>query len=63
VSSLAADPAERELKRLLDIPGHLKVAFTCRLGFPTAQPGTYLRVRRDIENLTHHNRFGRRGLG
>jgi nitroreductase len=63
VSSLAADPAERELKRILDIPGHLKVAFTCRLGYPTEQPGTYLRVRRDIEDFTHHNRFGRRGLG
>jgi len=32
LSSLAADPVEGELKRLLAIPGHLKVAFTCRLG-------------------------------
>jgi nitroreductase len=63
LSSLAAGPAERELKHLLDIPANLKVAFTCRLGYPTQQPGTYLRVRRDVEDFTHHNRFGRRGLG
>jgi len=63
LSSLAAGPAERELKRLLDIPADLKVAFTCRLGYPTQHPGTYLRVRRDIEDFIHHNRFGRKGLG
>jgi nitroreductase len=63
LSSLAAGPTERELKRLLAIPEHSKVAFTCRLGYPTEQPDRYLRVRRDIEDLTHHNRFGRRGLG
>ena len=63
LSSLAAGPAESKLKHLLDIPENLKVAFTCRLGYPPQQPDRYLRVRRDIENLTHHNRFGRRGLG
>lgn len=60
LSSLAADPAQQALKRLLDVPGHLKVAFTCRLGYPTAQRGAYLRVRRDIEDFTHFNRFGKR---
>jgi nitroreductase len=60
LSSLAADPAQQALKRLLDVPGHLKVAFTCRLGYPTAQRGAYPRVRRDIEDFTHFNRFGKR---
>jgi nitroreductase len=63
LSSLAAGPVERELKRLLDITGHLKVAFTCRLGYSTDHPAAYLRVRRDIEDFTHHNRFGKKGLG
>jgi nitroreductase len=63
VSSLAAGPAERKLKHLLEIPDELKVAFTCRLGYPPQQSGAYLRVRRDIQDLTHRNRFGKRGLG
>jgi nitroreductase len=63
LSSLAADPVEKELKRLLDIPVHLKIAFTCRLGYPTEAQGAYMRVRRDIEDFTHHNRFGKKGLG
>jgi hypothetical protein len=38
------------------------VAFTCRLGYPVGQQGRYLRVRRDVEDFTHHNRFGVKGL-
>ena len=63
VSSLSADPAAGELKGILDIPAHLKVAFTCRLGYPLEQQGSYLRVRRDTDDFTHHNRFGKKGLG
>ncbi len=63
VSSLAAGPAEIALKRLLEIPANLKVAFTCRLGYPVGQQGSYLRVRRDVEDFSHHNRFGEKGLG
>jgi nitroreductase len=63
VSSLGAGAAESHLKGLLDIPAHLKVAFTCRLGYPVGQQGRYLRVRRDVEDFTHHNRFGVKGLG
>jgi nitroreductase len=63
LSSLAAGPAESKLKQLLDIPENLKIAFTCRMGYPSRQPDTYLRVRRDIQDLTHHNRFGNKGLG
>lgn len=62
LSSLAADPVERQLKSLLNIPAHLKIAFTCRLGYPTGERGTYMRVRRNIEDFTHYNRFGKKGL-
>jgi len=63
LSSLAAGPVEQELKRLLEIPTHLKIAFTCRLGYPKEANRGYVRVRRDIEDFTHHNRFGKMGLG
>jgi nitroreductase len=63
VSSLAAGPAESGLKRLLDIPEYLKVAFTCRLGYPVGPQGSYLRVRRDVDDFAHRNRFGKKGLG
>jgi len=60
VSSLGAGHMEKEVKRILGIPKKLKIAFTFRLGHPVATPDTYLRVRRDIKDFTHHNRFGRR---
>jgi nitroreductase len=63
VSSLSAEPAQGALKSMLDVPAHLRIAFTCRLGYPSDPKGRYLRVRRDIEDFTHHNRFGRKGLG
>jgi nitroreductase len=60
VSSLGSGPLEKEVKRILGIPAKLKIAFTFRLGYPVANGGKYLRVRRDIPDFTHHNRFGRR---
>jgi nitroreductase len=63
VSSLAAGSAEEGLKGLLGIPAQLKVAFTCRLGYPVGPTKGYLRVRRDTEDFTHHNRFGTGGIG
>ena len=55
VSSLSSDP---EVKRILGIPNDLIIAFSCRLGYPVSQPGKYLRVRRDVKDFTHYNRFG-----
>ena len=63
LSSLAAGPAETRLKRLLDVPEHLKIAFTCRLGYPPQQTDAYPRVRRDLRDFTHHNQFGAREAG
>src|SRR5271157_4554558 len=51
LSSLAAGPVEQELKSLLEIPVHLKIAFTCRLGYPKEANHGYVRVRRDIEDF------------
>ncbi len=57
LSTFAAPLIEKEVKKILDIPEPLKIAYACRLGYP-AGATKYLRVRRDIEDFTHHNRFG-----
>ena len=62
MSVLGADPVEKEVKRILNIPKQLKIAFACRLGYPVSEPVKYLRVRRDVEDFAHHNRFGNKGL-
>ena len=60
VSSLSAAPVQKELKSLLKIPEHLMIAFSLRLGYP-ASTTEYLRVRRDIDDFTHRNQYGKRG--
>lgn len=60
ISSLGAEPAADEVKKILNIPEHLKVAFTCRVGYPVSTPAENLRVRRDVEDFAHHNGFGKR---
>lgn len=56
VSAIGAPAVEKEVKKLLNIPSNLRIAFTIRLGYPV-KPVKYLRVRRDIKDFTHHNRF------
>lgn len=63
VSSLSSGKVEKEVKNILNIPGNLMIAFSCRLGYPASTPAKYLRVRRDINDFTHHNKFGRKELG
>jgi nitroreductase len=55
-SVMSADRVEREVKRILVVPDHLKIGFAVRLGYPK-MPTTYLRVRRAVEDFTHRNRF------
>jgi nitroreductase len=55
ISSLSAEP---EAKKILGIPDNLIIAFSCRLGYPVTKPVKYLRVRRDVKDFTHYNRFG-----
>ena len=55
VSSLSTDP---EVRRILGVPDDLVIAFACRLGHPASEPRPYLRVRRDVADFAHHNRFG-----
>jgi len=57
MSAFSADSMENEVKRVLNIPKDMKIAYACRLGYPLFAPATYLRVRRDVEDFTYHNRF------
>jgi nitroreductase len=61
LSLSATASVEKELKQILGVPEALKIAYTVRLGYPTA-PVKGLRVRRDIEDFTHHNRYGSKGI-
>lgn len=63
LSVFAADAVEKEVKQILSIPDYMKVAFAFRMGHPVSKPAKRLRVRRDVEMLTYHNRFGNKGLG
>jgi len=60
LSALSADEVEKEVKSLLNIPINLKIAFASCLGYPLPTPTKYLRVRRDLKDFTHCNRFGNR---
>jgi len=61
LSSFAASPVGKQIKQILCIPEALKIAYTCRLGYPTGST-RYLRVRRDIADFAHHNKFGTKGI-
>lgn len=62
MSVFSAKPVEPKLKGLLGVPAHWKIAFACRLGYTLPACGKYVRVRREVEDFTHHNLFSNRGL-
>ena len=61
LSAFSGNAVEKEAKRILGVPEYMKIAFALRLGYPVSRPTKQLRVRRDIEMLTHHNKFGNKG--
>ena len=61
LSTFAAPVVEKQVKQVLGIPETLKIAYTCRLGYPQGST-KYLRVRREIEDFTHYNKFGNKGI-
>jgi len=57
VMSGFASPAVAEpVKRVLAIPGELKIAYAVGLGYADEDPERYLRVRRDLHRFVHRNR-------
>jgi nitroreductase len=55
MSVFSSADVEREVKTTLRIPEHMKIAFAIRLGYPKCAAARYLRIRRDVEDFTHHN--------
>ncbi len=62
MSVFGGEKVEKEVKRVLGIPRRLKIAYAIRLGYPVHPSNRYLRVRRDVEGIVHHNRYGDKGL-
>jgi nitroreductase len=62
LSVFSAYPVAKEVKRILNIPEYMNIAFTARLGYPVSAPAKYLRVRRDVEEFTHHNQYQNMGI-
>ena len=60
MSIFSGIPVEREVKKILNIPEYMKIAFAARVGYPRSTLSNYLRVRREVEDFTHFNRFGNR---
>lgn len=58
ISSIGAPDVEQEIKRMLDIPDYMRIAVGLRIGFPIA-PATPCRVRRDLDDFAHSNRYGK----
>ena len=56
-SSFSGQRVERQVKELLGVPDALSIAFACRIGYPLREP-SYLRVRREIDDFSHCNRYG-----
>lgn len=57
MSVFSGEHVEEQLRRILSIPAHMKIAFACRLGYPVQAPADYLRVRREMSRFTHRNSF------
>jgi hypothetical protein len=58
INVLNREPAEKEVKGVLGIPEHLKVAFGFRLVYALPSATRQVRVCRDLKDFTHHHRFG-----
>jgi nitroreductase len=56
VSSLSNGSIKRGIKKLLNIPDRLIIAYSFRLGY-AAVSASYLRVRRDVKDFMHYNGY------
>ena len=62
MSVFGGDEVESEVKKILEIPEYLKIAYAIRLGYPVSKSSQSLRVRRDVVGFAHYNLFGNRVL-
>jgi nitroreductase len=62
LSQFSHPGTEEEVKRALDIPDHIRIAFGLRLGYPFTKHVKGIRVRREVNQMAHRNRYGVRDL-
>jgi nitroreductase len=60
MSAFSGDAVEPQVKRILGIPEPMKVAYAMRLGYPSGGPFSSVRVRREVPDFAHRNRYGTR---
>ena len=58
MSVFSGNSVEQQVKKVLKIPEYMRIAYAVRLGYSISKPPKFPRVRRDVKNLAHHNRFG-----
>lgn len=58
LSAFSGEGVEPQVKRLLQIPEFLRIAYACSLGYPVPSEVEYLRLRRETRDFLHYNRFG-----
>lgn len=62
MSVFSGESVEHEVKKILEIPEFMKIAYAVRLGYTLSKLSRRPRVRRDVVELAHHNRFGNKNL-
>jgi nitroreductase len=62
MSVFGGNTVEKCVKKILEIPEYMSIAYAVRLGYPISKPSEFLRVRRDMDRFVHHNRFGNTGF-
>jgi nitroreductase len=63
MSVFSGEKVQKEVKHTLDVPEHMKIAYAVRLGYPVHPSSGYLRVRRDTDDIVHHNRYRKKCPG
>jgi nitroreductase len=58
MSAFSGDAVEPQVKRILGIPGPMRIAFAMRLGYPPGRPFGPVRVRREVADFAYRNRYG-----
>lgn len=62
LSTFSNEQVEKQLKHMFGLPESMQIGFACRIGYPAEPTKSALRVRRDLEQICHHNRFGDHSL-
>lgn len=62
LSTFSNEQVEKQLKSIFGLPDWAQIGFACRIGYPSKPAGDAPRVRRALEQICHHNRFGERSF-